>query len=343
MKFDLMARATTWENTQDLAKRLEGAGFSGMLMTEASQVPWASIAVASQAAPTLEFATGIAVAFPRSPMMSAQVAWELAANTQGRFRLGLGSQVKAHVTRRYSSLFDRPAPQMKDYIQAVRACLKAFRQEGPLQHDGPYYQLSLLPAQWAPARHDYEDIKLDISAVGPYMTRVAGELADGIHVHPMHSMPYIENRLLPGLAEGAAKAGRDPAEIDLIIPVFAIPGDSAEERAPHVLRAKTQIGFYGATPNYAFQFDDLGYEGMREKLRDCLKAGDNDALAGMITDEMLDHFGLVARWDDLADKLIARYRGTASRVVMYLAEESIRQSPENLDKWGEIARAVRAA
>ena len=343
MKFDLMARATTWENTQDLAKRLEGAGFSGMLMTEASQVPWASIAVASQAAPTLEFATGIAVAFPRSPMMSAQVAWELAANTQGRFRLGLGSQVKAHVTRRYSSLFDRPAPQMKDYIQAVRACLKAFRQEGPLQHDGPYYQLSLLPAQWAPARHDYEDIKLDISAVGPYMTRVAGELADGIHVHPMHSMPYIENRLLPGLAEGAAKAGRDPAEIDLIIPVFAIPGDSAEDRAPHVLRAKTQIGFYGATPNYAFQFDDLGYEGMREKLRDCLKAGDNDALAGMITDEMLDHFGLVARWDDLADKLIARYRGTASRVVMYLAEESIRQSPENLDKWGEIARAVRAA
>lgn len=188
MEFDLMARASTWAEAANLARRLEGAGFSGMMMTESSQVPWMTIAAAAMAAPRLAFSTGIAVAFPRSPMMSAQIAWELARNTQGRFRLGLGSQVKAHVTRRYAALFDKPAPQMKDYLGAVRACLRAFRQEGPrdhpLQHDGPYYQLSLLPEQWTPARHDYEDIKIDISAVGPYMTRVAGELADGVHVHP---------------------------------------------------------------------------------------------------------------------------------------------------------------
>ena len=343
MEFDLMARASNWENSADLAQRLEGAGFSGMLVTEASQVPWMAITAAAMAAKKLEFSTGIAVAFPRSPMMSAQVAWELAANTKGRFRLGLGSQVKAHVTRRYASVFDRPAPQMKDYLQAVRACLKAFRREGPLQHEGPYYNLSLLPEQWTPARHDYEAVKLDISAVGPYMTKVAGELADGVHVHPMHSMPYIQNRLLPNLAKGAARVGRDPAEIDLIIPVFAIAGDSAEERDWGVLRAKTQIGFYGATPNYAFQFDDLGYEGMRDKLRVHLKSGDNDALVGLISDEILDHFGLVARWDDMADKLIARYQGTAARLVMYLAEESLRQNSDNLGKWSEIARAVRAA
>ena len=146
-----------------------------------------------------------------------------------------------------------------------------------------------------------------------------------------------------GVAEGAAKAGRDPSEIDLIIPVFAIPGDSAEECAPGVLQAKTHIGFYGATPNYAFQFEDLGYEGMRDKLRACLKTGDNAALAAMISDEMLDHFGLVARWDDLADKLIARYRGSASRIAVYLAEDSIRQNPDNLGKWSEIAGAVRTA
>lgn len=343
MEFDLMVRASTWAEAAELAKRVESAGFSGMLVTEGSQVPWMMIAAAAMAAPTLSFATGISVAFPRSPMMSAQIAWELARNTQGRFRLGLGSQVKAHITRRYSALFDKPAPQMKDYVQAVKACLRAFRREGPLQHDGRYYQLSLLPEQWTPARHDYENIKIDISAVGPYMTRVAGEVADGVHVHPMHSMPYIRNRLLPGLAEGAAKAGRDPAEIDLIVPVFAIPGDSAEEQAPGVLKAKTQIGFYGATPNYAFQFEDLGYEGMRDKLRACLKTGDNDALAAMISDEMLNHFGLVARWDDLADQLIARYQGIASRIAVYLAEDSIRQNPGNLDKWSEIAHAVRAA
>ncbi len=211
MEFDVMTRATTWDSMADLARRVEAAGFSGMLFTEGAQVPWMNIAAASLAAPKLHFSTGIAIAFARSPMISAQIAWELAQNTKGRFRLGLGSQVKAHIERRYASPFDKPAPQMKDYLLAVKACLKAFRREAPLQHDGPYYKLSLLTEQWTPARHDYEDIKIDISAVGPIMVRVAGEVADGVHVHPMHSMHYIKNRLLPGLAEGAAREwGRRP-------------------------------------------------------------------------------------------------------------------------------------
>src|SRR6185295_16957050 len=107
--------------------------------------------------------------FPRSPMVTAQIAWELAQNTKGRFRLGLGSQVKAHITRRYAGSFDKPAPQMKDYVLAVKACLAAFRHEAPLKHDGPYYKMSLLPEQWTPGRHAYEDVKVDISAVGPLM------------------------------------------------------------------------------------------------------------------------------------------------------------------------------
>src|SRR5215472_802695 len=114
-----------------------------------------------------------------------------------------------------------------------------------------------------PSRHEYEDVKVDISAVGPFMVRVAGEVADGVHVHPMHSMHYIRNRLLPGLAEGAARAGRDPATIDKIIPVIVAAGDTAEARATPIKEAKTTLAFYGATPNYAFQFDDLGHHGLR--------------------------------------------------------------------------------
>ncbi|MEM7020101.1 MAG: LLM class flavin-dependent oxidoreductase, partial [Pseudomonadota bacterium] len=291
----------------------------------------------------LTFTTGIAVAFPRSSMISAQIAWELAQNTEGRFRLGLGSQVKGHVERRYSALFDKPAPQMKDYVGAVRACLRAFRGEEKLSHEGPYYNLSSLPAQWAPPRHDFEDIKLDISAVGPYMCKVAGEFADGVHVHPMHSIPYIQNRLLPAVAEGAARANRSPNEIDLIVPVFAVPGDTPEERAKLLQRTKTQIAFYGSTPNYAFQFDDLGYEGITPKLNQMMRAGDMQGMANTVTDEMIEHFAVIGTWDDMADKLIARYKGVAARAVMYLARESIAREPANLGKWGEIARAVRAA
>lgn len=335
-----MASASTWADTAKLARDVEQAGFSGMLFTETSQTPWMALAAAAAAAPTLEFSTGIAVAFVRSPMVAAGLAWELAENTQGRFRLGLGSQVRAHVERRYGAAFEPPGPRLRDYVEAVRACFRAFRGDGPLEHHGPFYDLSLLPAMWAPRRHPYGDIKIDVSAVNHWMCRMAGEVADGIHVHPFHSLRYLRERLLPALAEGAARAGRDPAAVELTIPVFAVPGDSAEERAPLLERARFQIAFYGSTKNYAFQFDDLGFDGTSARLNDLLKKADLAAMAATITDDMLEHFAVIARWDEMADLLRARYDGIASRLVMYLAQESIQRDPAALGRWGEIARAV---
>jgi probable F420-dependent oxidoreductase len=340
MRFDLMAGAATWERSAQLARSIEAEGFSGMLFTETTQTPWMSIAAAATAAPRLEFTTGIAVAFPRSPMVAAGLAWELAENTGGRFRLGLGSQVRAHVERRYSAEFDPPGPRLRDYVRAVQACLRAFRGDERLAHDGPYYPLSLLPREWAPRRHPYGNIKVDVSAVGPWMCRMAGEVADGVHVHPLHSPTYLTERLLPAVVDGAAAAGRSPDAVDLIVPVFAIPGDTPEERAPLLERARVQIGFYGSTRNYAFQFDDLGFEGTSARLNERLKAGDLAGLAATITDEMLEHFAVVARWDELADALVARYGGVASRLVMYLAETSLEQDPSLVGRWGEVARAV---
>jgi probable F420-dependent oxidoreductase len=341
MQIDLMTGGARWDDAADLARKLQDAGFSGLLFTETSQVPWMQIAAAAMAAPEMYFTTGIAVAFPRSPMVSAAVAYELADNTGGRFRLGLGSQVKAHVERRYGVEYDRPAARLRDYVQAVKACWRAFNQEERLSYEGEFYQLSLLPAAWSPRPHD-QPMYVDISAVGPVMTRVAGEVADGVHVHPLHSMPYIETRLLPALAEGAAKAGRHASDVDLIVPVFACPGDSPEERAAYVAVARQQIAFYGSTPNYAFQFDDLGFEGTTGRIREKMKAGDFAGMAELITDEMLERYALVAPWDQLADQLLERYRGTAARVVMYIGEHQMRTDPDHLAKWGEVAAAVRA-
>ena len=243
-----MTGASSWEDAADLARKLEGAGFGGMLYTETAQVPWMQIAAASMAAPSLFFTTGIAVAFPRSPMLSAAMAYEITANTGGRFRLGLGSQVKAHVERRYSADFDRPAARMRDYVEAVKAAWRAFNREERLDHHGEFYEMTLLPPDWAPRRHEHE-MKVDISAVGPMMTKVAAQVADGVHVHPLHSMAYLEHRLLPDLAAGAHEVGRDPSEVELIVPVFACPGDTPEERAADVATARRQIAFYGSTPN----------------------------------------------------------------------------------------------
>lgn len=336
-----MTGGRTWAENADLARQLQGAGFSGLLYTETSQVPWMQIAAASMAAPELYFSTGIAVAFPRSPMVTAAVAYELADNTGGRFRLGLGSQVRAHIERRYGTDFARPTARLRDYVEAVRACWRGFNQEEKLAHDGEFYQLSLLPSDWSPPRHEHR-MYVDISAVGPMMTKMAGEVADGVHVHPLHSMTYIENRLLPGVAEGARSAGRSADDVELIIPVFACPGDTPEERQAYTKRARRQIAFYGSTPNYSFQFDDLGFEGTTGRIREKMKAGDIDGMAALITDDMLEHYALVAPWDEMADRLLARYSQTAARVVMYLGEDQMRSDPGHLGRWGEVATAVRA-
>jgi probable F420-dependent oxidoreductase len=343
MDFDVMVGPSPWAVAAEVARTMERAGFSGLLFTETGQAPWMTIAAAATAAPTLQLSTGIAVAFPISPMIAASLAWELAGNTAGRFRLGLGSQVRAHVERRYGMPFEPPGPRMKDYLLAVKACLAAFRGDAPLSHDGPYYKLSLLPEQWKPPAHAYGNVRVDVSAVGPWMTAMAGEVADGVHVHPLHSVHYLEHRLVPSVAAGAARAGRDPADIDLLIPVFIVAGDTPEEREVLAHRAKTQIGFYGSTRNYAFQFDDLGFDGTSARLNDRLRAGDLAGVTALVTDEMLDQYAVVGRWDEVADRLVERYRGRASRIISYFTVEDITRRPENLGRWSEIARAVTAA
>lgn len=343
MNFDVMVGPSSWSDASNLARRIEQAGFSGMTFTETSQTPWMSIAAASTAAPSLMFSTGIAVAFPRSPMVTAGIAWELAGNTGGRFRLGLGSQVRAHIERRYGVPFEPPGPRMRDYLLAVQDILAAFRGERTLDHAGAYYKLSLLPEQWRPHMHDHGDIKVDVSAVGPWMTRMAGEVADGVHVHPLHSVHYLEQRLIPAVRAGAEQAGRAPEDVDLLIPAFIVPGDTPEERDFLASRTRTQIAFYGSTKNYAFQFDDLGFEGISATLNERLKAGDQDGMAATITDEMLHAYAIVGRWDEIADRVIERYAGLAERIISYLTVTDVARHPEHLGRWGEIARAVRYA
>jgi alkanesulfonate monooxygenase SsuD/methylene tetrahydromethanopterin reductase-like flavin-dependent oxidoreductase (luciferase family) len=175
------------------------------------------------------------------------------------------------------------------------------------------------------------------------MVKMAGEYADGIHVHPLHSMHYINNRLLPDVRAGEEKAGRPAGATDLLIPIFIVPGDTPEERAWLTAKARRQIAFYGSTPNYTFQFDDLGFEGTSEKVRGLLRAGDYEGMEATITDEMHAHYAVDGPWDSIADTLLARYGDIAERVISYLTVDDIARTPANLGKWGEIARAVRTA
>lgn len=343
MHLDVMTEPAGWADVQRLANEADAAGFSGLVFTEMRQPPWLSIAAAHLAAPNLHLATGVAVAFPRSPMVTAQTAWELAEVTGGRFRLGLGSQVRAHIERRYGTEFEPPVARLRDYVLAVRACWAAFRGDAPLAYEGRFYRMSLLPAAGMPRSHGFEDLRLDIAAVNDVMVRTAGEVADGIHVHPLHSVEYLRGKLRPALAEGTARAGRDVGDVGLMIPVLVAPGDTPEERAGLIQRCRSQIAFYGSTRNYAFQFDDLGFDGTSARLNERQKAGDLAGMAGLITDEMLGHFAVVGAWDDIADTLMARYGDLAERLIAYTAADGIRRDPASVGRWAEIARAVTAA
>ena len=340
MDVDVMVTGQSLHAVQELARDAEQAGFSGLVVTEAGRTAYLSCAAAALAG-DLHIATGVAVAFARSPMVTAQAAWELAETTGGRFRLGLGTQVRAHIERRYGAEFDPPGPRMRDYVAAVQACFAAFEGE-QLHHDGEYYRLSLLPAMWSPGSIASGAPPIDVAAVNPWMLRMAGEVADGLHVHPLNTPTYLAETVEPNLAEGARRAGRDPRGLARLVPCFAVPGDTEEERRPWRNLARMQVAFYGSTPNYAFIFEQLEAPGTTQRLRERQKQGDLPGMAELITDDLLAHFIVEAGWDELADRLVERYAGAADRLILYFAGLAWDRDPTSLGRWGEVAADVTA-
>jgi probable F420-dependent oxidoreductase len=332
---DAMTTPQPLHTIGELARRTEAAGFSGLLFTETGRTAYLNAAVASQTAPGLDLSTGVAVAFPRSPFVTAASAWELQEATGGKFRLGLGTQVRTHVVRRYGADFEHPGPRLRDYVLAVKACFAAFR-TGTLDHHGEFYDLDFISPQWSAGPIDAPDPKVDIAAVNPWMLRMAGEVADGVHVHPLGEPGYIARHVVPKVAEGAAKSGRSAADIAVIVPVMTIVGDSDEERDRERELVRASMSFYGSTPNYAFIWDEAGFEGTTARIRERQKAGDFKGMAAQITDEHIATFATESTWDGLADALVSKYDGVATRVVLYNALAD----PERIERYGEVSRQI---
>lgn len=335
MRVDAMAIPQPIPKVGGLARRISDAGFSGMLLTELGRTAYLNAAVASQSAPGLELSTGVAVAFPRSPFVTAATAWELQEATGGHFRLGIGTQVRKHIVNRYGAEFDPPGPRMRDYVLAVKACFAAFR-GGPLDHHGRFYDLDFLTPQWNPGPIDAPDPCVDIAAVNPWMLRMAGEVADGVHVHPIGEPGYLRRHVLPGIADGASAAGRSPADIAVIVPAMTVVGDSDEEIHRQRQFARFSLSFYGSVPNYAFIWDEAGFDGTTARIRERQKAGDAAGMAAEITDDHLAVFVTESSWDGLADALAEKYGGIASRLVLYNAVTDL----GNLERYGEAARRI---
>jgi len=340
-----MSGALELRAIQKLASAVETAGFGTLWLTESGRTAYLSCAAAGLATERLGLGTAIAVAFPRSPMVTASTAWELAQATDGRFTLGLGTQVRAHIERRYSAQYSHPGPRLKEYVEAVKAIFRAFRGEEKLRFDGEYYNFSLLPPQWSPGAIRQPDPRVYVSAVLPWMSRMAGEVCDGVHIHPFNSPDYIVNVQRPAVQEGLTRSSRSLDDITFVIPVMTAVGDTEEEMSFTREHARMMIAFYGSTPTYSPVFEIHGFDGLAEHLHQLQREGDIAAMTAAVTDEVLDHYIVSATWEDLGPALVARYGHVApnTRIMTYTASHQLATDPGVLDRWADVAAAVKAA
>jgi probable F420-dependent oxidoreductase len=342
LKIDAIAMGRALREVSGLATEIDDCGFDGLWFTESGRTAYTGCTAAALAAPGLDIGTAVALAFPRSPMVTAQIAWELADLTGGRFVLGLGTQVKAHNERRYSVTFDHPGSRLREYVLALRAIFAAFQGTEKLDFHGEFWSFDLLPRMWSPGPIEFPDVPIYVAAVRPWSARMAGEVADGIHVHPFHSMRYLQEVVLPAAHEGAKNARRDPDDISIVCPVMAIIGETDVELAKARDDTRLRIAFYGSTRTYSGVFDLHGWEGTSDRLHELQRAGDLAGMAATITDEMLDVYSLETTWDGLADALHAKYDGVADRVVMYDATGSWEFGAGTLDRWRGVTETFHA-
>lgn len=302
------------------AQKAADLGFDGFFSAETAHDPFFPLVVAAGLDLDLDLGTAIAVAFPRSPMVTAMMAWDLAATSGGRFILGLGTQVRAHITRRFSTVWDSPGPRLADYIRALRAIWDTWQNGTPLDHRGEYYQFSLMTPFFNPGPIAHAEIPIAIAGVGPYLSRLAGELCQGFHVHPFHTVEYLDQVVLPNIAAGAEAAGRTLDDCDRITTVFTVTGSTQAEMEQMMMLAKQQISFYASTPSYAPVLEANDWD-FGPKLTSMSKRGEWAEMAEVISDDVVATVGVVAPIDDLARAVQDRYQGRVQRVGFYTLGE----------------------
>jgi len=301
-------------NVGAAAKAIEAAGYTGVNTQENKHDPFLALAVACVATERIELHTNIAIAFARSPMISANVGWDLAAASGGRFTLGLGSQIRAHNERRFSVPWSPPAPRLREYVQAVRAIWAAWKGDGKLAYEGKHYRFTLMTPNFVPEPYDAPAPRIQIAAVGPAMMKVAAEECDGVNLHPFCTRKYLEQTILPILSEGMTKAGRAREAFDISGGGFVVTGKDDEAVAKLFEWVRYRVAFYGSTPAYWPVFEAHGLGDLGPKLNAMTKAGQWNEIAAQIPDDVVHLFAAVGRHDQIVRAIEARFGGLVDTV-----------------------------
>jgi probable F420-dependent oxidoreductase len=322
MRIELHLPNTDLLAAQSTAIAAEQAGFDSVVALENAHGPFPPLAVAALATKRVEIGTAVAIAFPRSPTIMAHAAWDLHKASNGRMHLGIGSQVKGHNERRYGLEWTPPAPRMRDYIGALRALWQAWETETPIDYHSDAYTLTLTTPNFSPKPSGLPAIPISMSAVGPAMLSVAGEVADGVRLHPFSTRRYLEDVSLERIGAGLAKTGRERSDIEVISGAFIATG--ADEAAVMKMReyVRFRIAFYCSTRAYWNVLRLHGLEELGERLRPYPAQNRWDEMAALIPDNIVDLFAIVGTHEELAAKAAAKYEGLADRLSLFMPTDT---------------------
>lgn len=321
------------------AADLEAAGYSGAWTAETSHDPFLPLAVAADRTETIELGTSIAVAFARNPMLLANLGWDLQTMSSGRFILGLGSQIKPHITKRFSMEWSHPAPRMREMILAIRAIWDTWQNARPLQFRGEFYKHTLMTPFFAPDPSDLGDFgppRVVLAGVGELMTEVAGEVCDGFLCHGFTTEKYLREVTLPALTRGRAKVGKTLEGFEIVGPSFVVTGTNDKEMELAMAATRQQIAFYGSTPAYRGVLDTHGWGGLQDDLNALSKQGKWVEMGSLIDDEMLNTFAVVGTPEQIAPELGRRYSDVIDRITFYAP---YRTDP---DRWQSVMNDLKA-
>src|ERR1700712_1815410 len=306
-----------WRDIAQAARDAEAAGFDALMTVELGHDPLAPLAFAAMDTSRVELTPSVVVAFPRSPTTLAQQAWDLQANSGGRFVLGLGSQVKGHNERRFGIPWTAPAPRMRDYVMALRAVWRAWETRGRLNFDSPHYKLTLMTPDFSPEPTGLPMVAVTVAAVGEAMLRVAGQVGDGVRLHPLCSSAYLEQVCLPQMMEGMRRSGRSRLHFDVHGGGFICTGADEASVAAEMERARKRIGFYGSTRTYLPILALHGLEDLGGKLPRMSVEGQWDRMGAEVSDDAVRIFAACGTYDAIAGAVEARFGGAADSIDLH--------------------------
>ena len=338
MKIDGGLLITRIAEAADQARSMESLGYDGVFTFEGKNDPFLPLVLAAEHTERVELTTAIALAFPRSPMSLAYLGHDLQVQSGGRFILGLGSQIRTHIVKRYGSVWSHPVDRMREIVLAIKAIWDCWNKGERLDFQGRFYTHTLMTPIFEPAENPHGAPRIFLAGVQPRMIAAAGEVADGLIVHPLNSPEFLQQRLLPALDEGLAKAARPTSACPLSMQVLLIAGADDQQVEEAAVPIKQQMAFYASTPAYRTILEAHGWGDLQEELRAMSKRGEWEEMGLRITDDMLDAFTVRGRIDQIPGIVRNRFDNRVER-LSFISYAGLENS--NREQWMEMMDKIR--